>query len=63
MGIGFGQLIIILLIVLILFGRGKLPALAEDIGKSVRLFKKGLSEEDVPENKEDVREIEHKKDE
>ncbi len=63
MGVGFWQLIVILLIVLVLFGRGKLPALAEDIGKSVRLFKKGLAEEDVSENKEDVKAIEHKKDE
>lgn len=36
MAIGFWQ------ILLILFGRGKLPALAEDLGKSVRSFKKGL---------------------
>lgn len=45
MGIGFFQLLIILLIVLVLFGRGKLPALAEDLGKSVRSFKKGLNSE------------------
>lgn len=46
MGIGFFQLLIILLIILVLFGRGKLPALAEDLGKSVRSFKKGLSEDE-----------------
>ena len=53
MGIGFFQLLIILLIVLVLFGRGKLPALAEDLGKSVSSFKKGLSEdkEEKKENK------------
>ena len=45
MGISFFQLLIILLIVLVLFGRGKLPALAEDLGKSVGAFKKGLNEE------------------
>ena len=45
MGIGFFQLLIILLIVLVLFGRGKLPALAEDLGKSVSSFKKGLNGE------------------
>ena len=42
MGISVVQLLVILLIVLVLFGRGKLPALAEDLGKSVRSFKKGL---------------------
>lgn len=45
MSIGFFQLLIILLIILVLFGRGKLPALAEDLGKSVRSFKKGLNED------------------
>jgi len=56
MGIGFFQLLVILVIVLVLFGRGKLPALAEDLGKSVGAFKKGLDEEkkDAPqtENKD-----------
>lgn len=54
MGISFFQLLIILLIVLVLFGRGKLPALAEDLGKSVGAFKKGLNEDktdDKPEEK------------
>ncbi len=44
MGIGFWQLVVVLLIVLLLFGRGKLPALAEDLGKSIRSFKKGMEE-------------------
>lgn len=47
MAIGFWQILLILLIVLILFGRGKLPALAEDLGKSVRSFKKGLDGDDA----------------
>lgn len=51
MSIGFFQLLVILLIVLVLFGRGKLPALAEDLGKSVSSFKKGLNEDKEPENK------------
>ncbi|MBO4519781.1 MAG: twin-arginine translocase TatA/TatE family subunit [Alphaproteobacteria bacterium] len=52
MGIGFFQLLIILLIVLVLFGRGKLPALAEDLGKSVSAFKKGLNGDKEEEKKE-----------
>lgn len=50
MSIGFFQLMVILLIVLVLFGRGKLPALAEDLGKSFSAFKKGLKdgEDDKP---------------
>ncbi len=50
MGIGFFQLLVILLIVLVLFGRGKLPGLAEDLGKSVSAFKKGLNEEKEEKN-------------
>ena len=44
MGISFFQLLVILLIVLVLFGRGKLPALAEDLGKSVKAFRKGIED-------------------
>ena len=50
MGIGFFQLLVILLIVLVLFGRGKLPGLAEDLGNSVSAFKKGLNEEKEEKN-------------
>lgn len=49
MGIGFWQLVVVLLIVLLLFGRGKLPALAEDLGKSLRSFKKGMEENEASE--------------
>lgn len=49
MGIGFWQLVVVLLIVLLLFGRGKLPALAEDLGKSIRSFKKGMEDNESSE--------------
>lgn len=45
-GIGFPELIIILVIVLIIFGVGKLPQIGEDIGKAIKGFKKGVSEPD-----------------
>ena len=38
--IGTGELIIILIIVLIIFGPRKLPEVAEAFGKSIRVFKK-----------------------
>ncbi len=56
MGISFFQLLVILLIVLVLFGRGKLPALAEDIGKSVKAFRKGIEDAD----KDDKKAVENK---
>lgn len=46
MGRGLFQplhLLVILFIVLIIFGPGKLPALGEGLGKSIRSFKKALS--------------------
>jgi sec-independent protein translocase protein TatA len=49
MGRGLFQpmhLLVILVIVLIVFGPGKLPALGESLGKSIRGFKKAMSEKD-----------------
>jgi sec-independent protein translocase protein TatA len=42
------HLLIILFIVLIIFGPGKLPQLGEGLGKSIREFKKAVSGEDKP---------------
>lgn len=39
MGIGPGELLLILLIALIVFGPGRLPELARALGKSVREFR------------------------
>ncbi len=40
--IGIKEIIIILLVVLILFGAGKLPRVMGDLGKGLRNFKDGL---------------------
>ena len=47
MSIGIWQLILILVIVLVIFGAGRLPRVMNDIGKGVRQLKKGLSEAEV----------------
>tara|TARA_Y100001970_G_C14151931_1_gene813230 strand:- start:461 stop:667 length:207 start_codon:yes stop_codon:yes gene_type:complete len=39
------QLLIVLVIVLLLFGRGKIPQLMGDMAKGVKAFKKGMSSE------------------
>lgn len=44
MNLGFPELIVILLIVLLLFGARKLPDLARSLGKSIGEFKKGREE-------------------
>ena len=44
MNFGPTELIIILVILLLLFGSTRLPQLAKGMGKSIREFKKGISE-------------------
>ena len=42
--IGFPELLVILLIVLLLFGAKRLPEIARGLGKSLHEFKKGIKE-------------------
>ena len=42
--IGFPELLIILLIVLLLFGAKRLPEVARGLGRSLSEFKKGMKE-------------------
>ncbi len=44
--LGVPELLILLLIVVIFFGVGRLPELGGAIGKSIREFRKAVSEED-----------------
>jgi|tagenome__1003787_1003787.scaffolds.fasta_scaffold20870097_2 sec-independent protein translocase protein TatA len=50
MSIGIWQVVLILLIVLIIFGAGKLPKVMGDVAKGVKSFKSGLKddEEEMP---------------
>jgi sec-independent protein translocase protein TatA len=45
-GLGGGELMIILLIILVLFGGAKLPSLARGLGQSIKEFKKASKDED-----------------
>lgn len=45
MSIGFSQLLIILLIILVLFGAGKLPQVMSDLGKGLKSFKEGMKDD------------------
>ncbi len=45
-GLGFGELLLILVIVIVIFGGSKLPQLGAGIGKGIRNFKKSLKGED-----------------
>jgi sec-independent protein translocase protein TatA len=44
--VGMGELIVILLIVLMLFGAKRLPEVAKSLGKSIKSFKDGMNEID-----------------
>jgi len=41
---GMGELVVIFLIVLVLFGAGKIPSIAKDIGSGIREFKKSIKD-------------------
>ena len=45
------QLLIVLVIVLLLFGRGKIPQLMGDMAKGIKSFKRGMNDEEKKEDK------------
>lgn len=45
-GIGMPELIIILVIILVIFGAGKLPEIGAGLGKGIKGFKKAINNED-----------------
>ncbi|RMG56231.1 MAG: twin-arginine translocase TatA/TatE family subunit [Acidobacteria bacterium] len=50
--LGFPELIVILVILLLLFGARRLPELAQSLGQSIRSFKKGMSEAQLEDRRE-----------
>ena len=44
MSIGFWQIAIVVILVVLLFGRGKISSLMGDVAKGIKSFKKGMSE-------------------
>ena len=51
MSIGFWQIAIVVILVVLLFGRGKISSLMGDVAKGIKSFKKGMST-DVTEDSE-----------
>jgi len=52
-GLGMPELIIILVIIVIIFGAGKLPEIGSGIGKGIKNFKKATREEETPKKIDD----------
>ena len=48
MGIGWPQLLIIALVILVLFGRGRIAEMMGDFGKGIKSFKQGMNEDEKP---------------
>lgn len=46
MSLGWPEILLIALVVLLLFGAGKLPRLMGDMAEGVKAFKKGLKDDD-----------------
>lgn len=53
-GLGMPEMIIILVILLLLFGGAKLPALAKGLGQSIKEFKNAAKDEPKDEKKSDT---------
>jgi len=51
MSLGFQELMVILVIVIVLFGATKLPQLGKGIGEGIRNFRKGVKSDDEPADK------------
>ena len=53
------QILIVVLLIIVFFGAGRLPRIMEDLAKGIKSFKKGMSEEDG--NAPKTKEIENEK--
>ena len=53
MGISFWQIAIVVVLVVLLFGRGKISSLMGDVAKGIKSFKKGMSDDTSSNNQDD----------
>ena len=60
-GIGMPEFLIILVIILIIFGAGKLPEICSALGKGIKNFKKSMNENNEITNQATKKENEEKK--
>ncbi|WP_340587131.1 twin-arginine translocase TatA/TatE family subunit [Erythrobacter alti] len=48
MGVSVWQILIVAVVVLVLFGRGRISEMMGDFGKGISSFKKGMNEDEKP---------------
>ena len=53
MGISFWQIEIVVVLVVLLFGRGKISSLMGDVAKGIKSFNKGMSDDTSTNNQDD----------
>ena len=53
MGISFWQIAIVVVLVVLLFGRGKISSLMGDVAKGIKSFKRGMSDDASTNNQDD----------
>jgi sec-independent protein translocase protein TatA len=67
MSLGFWQIVVIAILAVLLFGRGRISDLMGDVAKGIKSFKKGLSDEEENRSpqqtyvQQDIKNIEHHK--
>ena len=54
MGISFWKIAIVVVLVVLLFGRGKISSLMGDVAKGIKSFKKGMSSDDSDQSKSET---------
>jgi sec-independent protein translocase protein TatA len=55
--------LIVLVILLLLFGRGKIPDLMGDVAKGIKSFKQGMADDEDSADDKDAKTVEHRSDE
>tara|TARA_B100001123_G_C14517933_1_gene713121 strand:+ start:330 stop:530 length:201 start_codon:yes stop_codon:yes gene_type:complete len=50
MSIGFWQIAVVVILVVLLFGRGKISSLMGDVAKGIKSFKKGMASDVIEDN-------------
>jgi len=61
MGISIWQIVLVLVIILILFGAGKIPRVMGDVAKGIKSFKAGMKEGEESEEIDDDSSLQDKK--
>lgn len=59
MGLGFTEVLIIIVVLLLIFGAGKIPKIMKDLGSGVKEFKKGMKD-DADDEKKKPKSLEQK---